>query len=329
MKFNKSKAENYCYRYFKRRKLLNLSIGIRISDEAIFFNYGFEESSTLKGESALYEIGSVTKIFVADIYAFLIHTQQISLRDTLYGLLKDHCEIAGQFRDISIGSLLNHTSGLPRLPESFLGMIEDVNNPYKDFDESIITHYLALSTDPLSKKKYEYSNLGYGILGVILTTKFGKELYAVIKEVILAPFDMNQTTILPYASPEQLLTGHNASNKIMPNWEMNSFQGAGLLLSNTTDMLKFLTAHLDTNPSYLAHTMQFEDKNRVAMAWHKYGLLSKILMFNKYLWHNGMTGGFSSYVTINTASKIAAVALTNKADDLTECMIGLYGYLRY
>ncbi len=325
---NKLKVENYCYRYFKRRKLLNLSVGLTLQGETYFFNYGFENSSPCRGETALYEIGSITKLFVAAVYAYLAEMEQISLRDNLQHLFKDYFSIAPQFRNISLSSLLDHSSGLPRLPEAFLSIIEDENDPYRDFDENIIKEYLILSTDQLSGKKYLYSNLGYGILGYLLTLKFGKPLLDIFREVILDPFGMTATSALPYARPEQLLKGHNISNRIIAHWQINCFQGAGLLLSNTSDLLKFLKAHVDQEPTYLALTTNFEYGKHVALAWHKYGFLSKILGFHQYLWHNGMTGGFSSYATINTRKKIAAVALTNKTDDLTECMIGLYGYLR-
>jgi len=325
MKFNKSKVEDYLYKYFCKRKLSNLSVGIIVKEEQFFFNYGFEDTSASKGESALYEIGSVTKLVVAAVYASLAE-KQIQLQDTLQTLLSDRFDIAPQFRNITIHSLLNHTSGLPRLPEGFLNLIEDIDNPYKQFDDAVIVEYLKLSEEPVGKKKYEYSNLGYGILGFILTVKFEKDLFSIIKEIILDPLDMSDTTILPFADPVLLLSGHNSSNAIVPHWQMNSFQGAGFLLSNTTDMVKFLRAHVDpSNPlfSFLKLTRHFEN-NRVALGWHKYGLLGKILRFNKYIWHNGMTGGFSSYAAINPSANIGAIALTNKTDELDECMFGLY-----
>ncbi len=325
---NKLKAENYCYRYFKRRKLLNLSVGLTIQGEAYYFNHGFENSTTCTGENALYETGSLTKLFVAAVYAYLAYTEQLSLHHTLQQLLKDHFIIAPQFRNINLASLLDHSSGLPRLPEAFLSIIEDENDPYRDFDENIIKEYLILNTDQLSGKQYMYSNLGYGILGYLLTLKLGKPLFDIIKEVILDPLGMTATSALPEAASCQMLNGHSSSNRIMPHWQMNCFQGAGLLISNTNDMLKFLRAQVNGEPAYLALTTNFENGKRVAMAWHKYGFLSKMLGFHQFLWHNGMTGGFSSYATINTRKKIAAVAFTNKTDDLTECMIGLYGYLR-
>ncbi len=327
MKFDKTKTENYLYKYFRKRKLENLSVGIILKGEQFFFNYGFENNFPLRGESALYEIGSVTKLFVASVYASLINKQQIQLHETLHSLLNEHFEIAPQFRNITIKSLLTHTSGLPRLPEEFFALIDDMDNPYKDFDDSIIIDYLKLSEDPINNKKYQYSNLGYGILGFILTVKFEKELFAIIKNVILDPLDMSKTTILPFAESETLLQGYNTSNTIKPYWEMNVFQGAGFLLSNTTDMIKFLRAHFDSSSPlfpFLTLTQVFENKNRVALGWHKYGFLATILRFNKYIWHNGMTGGFTSYVTLNPSAKIGAVALTNKTDDLDECIFGLY-----
>jgi len=332
MKFNDTKVEDYLYKYFKKRKLVNLSVGLIVKEEVFFFDYGFENGSPLKGKSAFYEIGSVTKLFVAAVYAFLLHKQQIQLPDTLQTLLGNRFDIAPQFQDITVQSLLNHSSGLPGLPQEFLLLIEDINNPYRDFDDGIIIEYLKLSEDPVAESKYEYSNLGYGILGFILTVKFEKDLFSIIKEIILDPLEMSDTTILSFAASEKLLTGHNSSNTIVPHWEMNSFQGAGFLLSNTTDMVKFLQAHLNSfNPlfPFLTLTRVFENKKRVALGWHNYGVLATFLRLqkSKYIWHNGMTGGFASYISLNTSAKTGAIALTNKTDDLDECMFGLYRIL--
>lgn len=327
MTFSKTKIENSLYKYFRKRKLTNLSAGIILKDDQFFFNFGFENPLLLKGESALYEIGSITKLFVAAVYASLVLKQQIQLSDTLQTLLSDRFDIAPQFQNITVQSLLNHSSGLPRLPEEFLILIEDISNPYKEFDDAIIIEYLKLSEDPVAETKYEYSNLGYGILGFILTVKFEKDLFSIIKEIILDPLEMRDTTILPYAATEKLLPGHNSSNTIVPHWEMNSFQGTGYLLSNTADMVKYLQAHLDSfSPlfTFLTLTLVFENKKRVALGWHKYGVLATFLRFNKYIWHNGMTGGFTSYISLNPSAKIGAIALTNKTDDLDECMFDIY-----
>jgi CubicO group peptidase (beta-lactamase class C family) len=318
MWYNKAKAENYCYRYYKKRKLLQLSIAFNLQDQSHFINFGNEENTTYSGETALYEIGSLTKLLVAAVYAQWFDSGRLQPGHTLHDLLEHKLEISTQFRDITIGSLLDHTSGLPRLPEVFLNNIEDENNPYRDYDESILQEYLAFSDDQLSGNKYGYSNLGYGILGFVLTSIMEQPLFDIIKERILDPLEMRSTT-----STQQLLKGHSSSGREMPYWEMNCFQGAGFLISNTTDLIKYLVAHFEDRLTFLSLTTDLRKNKRVALAWHKYGFLSKIFGFDQYLWHNGMTGGFSSYASINPRKKIAVCALTNKTDDLTECILGL------
>lgn len=329
MQFKKDKVQNYLHKYYKRRRLLNLSISIESESERYNFDFGFENPLILNGQLALYEIGSLTKLLIGSTYESLINRGQLCLQDSLYFLLRDKIEIAPQFRKITIESLLTHTSGLPRLPKEFLDAIEDVNDPYKGFTDQLLIEYIRLSDDSILNNRYVYSNLGYGILGLILTIKLEKDLYTILNEIILTPLMMTMTTTLPFAKPELLLEGHNFSNKVVPHWNMDVFQGAGFLISNTTDMMKYLHAHLETNNSltFLKLAEHLDNRKRVAFAWHKYGMLSYILRFNKYIWHNGMTGGFSSYATVNPSRKTAIIALTNKSEDLTECILGLYSYL--
>lgn len=328
MQFNNTKTNNYFTRYYSKHNLRNLSIGIVKGEDTFFFNYGFDKNDE-KGEFSLYEIGSVTKIFIASTYAYLVNKKQIKPEDTLHDLLGDIYNISDPLRNISLFSMLTHTSGLPRLPHGFTDLISDQENPYKGFNDEIIIKYLKFCADDTSNKKYKYSNLAYGILGFILTEKFKKELFEIFTEIIFRPLEMDQTTILSHINPLKMLQGYNALNRPVPHWEMNSFQGAGFLISSTIDMVKFIKANLYTSDvsSFLSLTHTFNTK-KVALGWHKYGLLSKIFGFSKFIWHNGMTGGFASYLAINTQSEIGVIILTNKAIDLDECVLGLYGYLR-
>ena len=66
---------------------------------------------------------------------------------------------------ISFLDLANHTSGMPRLPENL--DVSNKLNPYKNYGSTELNEYLKkiLKIDNSTLKKYEYSNLGAGLLG--------------------------------------------------------------------------------------------------------------------------------------------------------------------
>ena len=78
------------------------------------------------------------------------------------------CDVA-MLEDLSTQS-----SGLPRMPSNFTP--KDNSNPYADY--SVEQLYQFLSGYQLTRDigaQYEYSNLGVGLLGHVLTLRAGKQ----------------------------------------------------------------------------------------------------------------------------------------------------------
>src|SRR6185369_1698967 len=128
-------------------------------------------------------------------------------------------------------------------------------NPYIDYTEKELTSFLnncELKYEPGTT--YEYSNLGMGLLGFILTQVKNKPYPELVKEVILSPLGMNQTFISGMAKSKLLATGYRDANP-MKAWTWNNqsvLTGAGGIVSNAEDMLKYVAAQVGTDDSVLA-----------------------------------------------------------------------------
>ncbi len=75
---------------------------------------------------------------------------------------------------ITIVDLATHTSGLPRMPANFRP--KDPENPYADYGVDAL--YSFLSSYELHRGigvKFEYSNLGFGLLGIGLARRAGMD----------------------------------------------------------------------------------------------------------------------------------------------------------
>jgi CubicO group peptidase (beta-lactamase class C family) len=115
----------------------------------------------------VYEIGSMTKTFTATLLAKAVVAGRVTLDTPVAQLLPDFKVPSRGGKQITLGAIATQHSGLPRLPSNLLR--NDPSNPYADYDAVKLKAFLAgyeLPRDPGAA--YEYSNLGFGLLGYAL-----------------------------------------------------------------------------------------------------------------------------------------------------------------
>jgi CubicO group peptidase (beta-lactamase class C family) len=94
--------------------------------------------------------------------------------------------------------------------------------------------------------------------------------------------------------------------------------GAGALYSTVPDLLALLRAHLQPDGTALPEALRLVQQPRVRKdRWLQVGLgwlLSPVRSLDfTALWHNGRTGGFSSYVALLPAAGVGVVVLADTA----------------
>lgn len=264
----------------------------------------------------VFEIGSATKVFTALLLADMVEHGQVALDDPVSKYLPKAVKMPERNgRSITLVDLGTHTSGLPRLPGNMAP--KDPGNPYADY--SVEQLYQFLSQYSLTRdvgSKYEYSNLGGGLLGHALALRAGTSYESLVVSRICDPLTMKSTRIT--LSPEmkaRLAVGHNAGMEPVENWDLPTLAGAGALRSTVNDLLDFLSANLGFTKSALAPAMAAMLKTRrptgqpnleVALGWHIFTSNGK-----EIIWHNGGTGGYRSFMGYDPAARIGVVALSN------------------
>ncbi len=287
-----------------------LSIALIKNGKPVFYGVRIQNDSLLSVDNhqRIFEIGSITKVFTSTLLAQLVMENKVSLDDPINDsmdiLIKDNIQIT--FRQLS-----SHTSGLPRLPLNMI--ITDPLNPYKDYNEANLRQYLSdkmkLQANP--GEKYEYSNLGAGLLGYLVgkidKTSYEKQL----QERILNKYGMTSTTTNRQLVADRLVKGLNMNGKEIPNWDFSVLIGCGGILSCTGDLAKFALAQLDESNKELAltRTKTFDiNKNMdMALGWH----IIKTDSADEWTWHNGGTGGYTSSMAIDTKKKTSVIILSN------------------
>lgn len=233
--------------------------------------------TTIDGEDAVYEIGSLTKPFTARLLRLLVEDGVVGYDDPVTGP-----PVNG--RPFTLRELAEHRSGLPRLPRK----LERWNrkDPYAQFTADRMREVIA-ATAPKREPggKVVYSNYGYGLLGYLLAEAAGTTYAELVRTRITEPLGMARTGL----DTPGLVQGHTFSGRPTPPWDLAALAGAGGLRSTASDMLRFLAA----------------EGEQPSLAWFK--APGKRLMHM----HDGGTGGFRSFALIKGES--AVIALNNQA----------------
>jgi len=269
---------------------------------------------SLDGDSE-FEIGSLSKVFTTLVLADMIERGEVQLDDAIGKYLPEGVKAPERNgKVITLRHLATHTSGLPRLPANFAP--KDPSNPYVDYDAARMLAFLggyALTRDP--GERYEYSNYGVGLLGYLLARRAGSDYATLIRTRILQPLNMNDTAVvLNAAQRARLVQGHDSNGKMVPGWDFDAMAGAGAIRSTAHDMLKFLAAQRGNKKSPLQAAIarsqrELQDiggpERQIGLGWHinwQFG--------NRFVWHNGATGGFRSFAGLTAQGGV--VVLSNQ-----------------
>lgn len=284
------------------------------------FGYGqTQDGGSRVDSSTIFEIGSLTKVFTGLLLADAVEQGRVfpdtpvkkALPITVNAPVRNG-------KEITFRHLVTHTSGLPRLPAN-LGL-ENRDDPYAHY--AIKDLYHAVNKEELKSvpgTEYEYSNLGFGLLGHALARRQEADYASLVRSRITTPLEMSKTRItFSSADSSAMATGHDPVGRPVPHWSFTeAFAGAGALQSSANDLLTFLEAQLGLRevPDRLAaaidrsHKVLYEGKERdVAYGWH---LRSK--GGRETYWHNGRTGGFASFMAFDPERMIGVVVLSNSA----------------
>jgi CubicO group peptidase (beta-lactamase class C family) len=277
----------------------------------------------------VFEIGSITKAFTGVLLADLSLEGKVALDDPVRRHLPAAWAVPSrEGKEITLAHLSSHTSGLPRLPSNLV--FKDPANPYAHYREADLASFLAshvLRREP--GDRYEYSNLGTGLLGQALSRASGASFEELVRSRVALPLGMADTGIaLSDDLRRRLAPPHAAAGKPAANWDLPTLAAAGALRSTADDLLRFLSANLACEgPLGPAMALSHEERvrggekgPRVGLGWHRTPLLSNGMTM---IWHNGGTGGYRSFAGFVKETRTAVVVLANTAADVDGLAVAL------
>ena len=311
-------------------------IGVYKDGKSFIKGYGTvsKESATVPSAATVFQIASVSKLFTTSLLQILCDEGVLRMDATLGELIGDSIALSPAAQQVTLKQLATHTSGFPRIPKSLdtkatelAGKENLMQNPYSHLGPKYIFDYLETTEDYGTSGRFEYSNFGMGLLGHVLELVTKKNLESLAAEKLLAPLDMRNTAIsLTPEMKEHLAQGYTASRQPTPSpiWTFSALAGAGAFNSNVEDMMQFVRANIeDDSPMSLTlkkmHTPQFDGDTGIG--WMQPTFLDRFFGNKTVFWHSGIVGGYASYVSVDTKTKIGIVVLSNKAVDVR--MLGI------
>jgi serine-type D-Ala-D-Ala carboxypeptidase/endopeptidase len=304
----------------KDKPAAGIVVGIWTDGKPQVFGYG--KVTTPDGESeprgdTIFEIGSITKAFTGTLLAEAVLRKELALDDTANKHLPADIAIRSKpDKPVTVLHLATHRSGLPVQPP-FIGVLaRNKLNPYADFTRAKLAKMMADLTptrDP--DVKYEYSNLGVGLLGhALVNAAKASSFDALVQQRICLGLGMSDTSeSLTGGQKARLARGHTKKMEPTDPWDFASLEACGGLRSTTNDLLKFAAANIgelgDWQPQIdLSHKKQATadtDRIEIGFCWHRLKLKSG----EQVVWHNGGTGGFRSMLAFTPKTRRAVVVL--------------------
>jgi len=282
--------------------------------------------------NSLFQIGSISKIFVATLLAQLVEEGQLHYEDTVRSILPTNVVVSAEVGRLTIYELVTHTSGLPREPmtlsqlRSFIGYLITGHNLYAHLTVPYLYHYLRhCHPKPHEAGEFVYSNIGVGLLANLIEVKTGRPVTNLIVERICRPLKMSDSVFTLDSDQQARLTvGHvgnhacwKPANSIMEPWDMGDLmRPAGGMYSSLHDLLIFAKANLGLLHHPLepllasTHAVQIETpRGAEAFGWiiNRFNDGQRTITFK-----DGMVSGYCGYIGMDLDTRVAVVVLSNK-----------------
>jgi len=298
-----------------------------MKDNKVYLNKGYGYANTSTKVKATpktrYEIASNTKAFTGYAILQLENEGKLHLSDKVskyvpgfYMKYKDK-----RIDDITINQLIAQTSGIP-------GDITD-NDTITSKNDSLSGIVDSIKGRELNNKpgdQFEYSNMNYDILGLIVQKVSGQSYSSYLENQIFSPLNMHQTyvkgdTEKKGSTAQGYEIKHGKAVKDNPKYNVGDGPAA-YMVSSTKDLESWMSRQL--NPTQATQSLvQSSHKPKVKTAddnkapSYATGWFVDDSEANTIVYHPGTLENFSSYILLNKKKNYGIVVLANAYSDKT------------
>ncbi|MBS1559407.1 MAG: beta-lactamase family protein [Bacteroidetes bacterium] len=230
-----------------------IAYGIVVDDQLIYANatgYANLEKKILADGKSRFRIASMTKSFTAMAILRLRDEGKLQLTDAAANYIPEMEALKYPTKDgnpITIFNLLTMSAGFPEDNPWGDRQLSDTDDELIEF----VKNGISFSTNPGSQ--FEYSNLGYALLGRIVSNVSGQHYQDYIIEKILRPLGMNDCEFEYGKIPsEKLALGYRWEDnqwKLEPLLKDGSYASMGGMICTIDDFAKYMGFLLSATPA--------------------------------------------------------------------------------
>jgi CubicO group peptidase (beta-lactamase class C family) len=312
----------------KAQALSGIALGIVIDGELVYTKGAGVTSqggATAPDADTIYRIGSITKSFTGLALLALRDDGVLDLDDPLAKWVPGAAKLVYPSKDarpITLRQLSNHTSGLPRM-----GTFDFEADPV----EKIVDESVALEFAPGSR--WQYSNLGFGLLGIVVGHAGKSSYHDVVATKIWKPLGMSSTSWDATTAGARLAPAYEEGPKgqvakPVPA-RLGVVDGAGGIFSSVRDMAKYLALQMSAYPprsdedrgpikratlreAHLTGVPSgFRDEPAVAMSYGFGWSQFQTCELDDLVTHNGAIDSYRADIRFSPSRGVGIVALTN------------------
>jgi CubicO group peptidase (beta-lactamase class C family) len=335
--------------FVRDNRLYGAAAGIVHGDELVWSGgAGFADQAAgrLSGPDVLYRIASITKTFTGTAILQLRDAGKLDLDDPVIKWVPELADSASPqtIGGITIRRLLSHESGLVSEPPGTDFLAESPS--YQGVIARNLDRVSEIFTAVPPNTQLKYCNLGYQLLGEIIS-RVGQMPYSeYVSSSILKPLQMSSTGFEPLdpALAERCAVGYcgrSFSDELAVAPSMPPVWAEGGLWSSVTDLARWLCFQIAAHPrversdnevagsSVLSaatrremHKPRYLSDEDWSTAW---GVSWYSVRKDDVTWvqHSGGLPGFQSNACFDRATRVGAIALVNGGADAAELAMAL------
>jgi len=307
-----AKIDEFVKAEMQRQHLPGVSLAIVQNGTLVYAKgYGYsnvEHQVPVKPET-IFQSGSVGKQFTATAVMMLVEEGKVSLDEKISKYLG---EVPEAWQNITVRHLLTHTSGLTDYPNDF-----DFRRDYTE--DELLKRAQAIKPDFKPGEKWQYSNLGYLTLGILIHKVTGQFYGDFLQERVFKPLGMTTTRII---SEADIIPNRAAGYRLVKD-ELKNQNWVSPSLNTTADGALYFTVLDMAKWDAALYGERLLKKTSLQQMWtpvrlnnnttYDYGFGWGFAQINghRIIEHGGAWQGFTSYIGRYVDDKVTVIVLDN------------------
>ncbi|MFO8175310.1 MAG: serine hydrolase, partial [Longimicrobiales bacterium] len=307
-----------------------IAAGIVVDGDLVWaggFGWSDREAEIPMAPGAVSRTGSISKSVTAMVLMRLVDAGVVELDDPVERYLPEFASVSRPSpggEAVTLRHLASHTAGLEREPAN---VEEMVAGPIGLWEDRVVESLENTAFDSLPGARYQYSNIGFGALGLALSRAAGVPFFELVREEVFHPLGMTGSSFVVVGGELEPRLARGYANRrdgtIDAETPAREHAGRGYKVPNggvystVADLGRFLGAvagvpgleilsDSSRREMISVQTPEAEDRG--------YGIGLSITVDEngaRIVGHGGSVSGYTAHMAVNPESRIGVVLLRN------------------